>query len=175
MDSKHKKYKLINLYSQIKYAVDYIKVLVLHKNSSYFYNMVIKNIQAALKELLTQELMSVYEFAASTGLSPMGIKRILDGKTNRVQEGTLRKIRESADWDFNIVEDKIHFFKKRKEDEASEPQPAEEKKKTFLMINLAEANAELLREIAEGFEKLTPEEIQEIRNKVQEIINRGKQ
>ena len=91
-------------------------------------------------------------------------------------EATLRKIRESADWDFNIVEAQIHFFKKRKDDEVPREQPpAEKKKKTFLMIDLAKANAELLKEIAEGFEKLTPEEIQEIRNKVQEIRNRRKQ
>ena len=165
-------------------------MLVWHKNSGYFYTMVIKNIQEALKEVLAQELMSIYEFSASTGLSPSGLKKILDGKTNRIQEGTLRKIKESTDWDFSFVEDKIHFFKKRKDDEVPGelPQPAigetlaeynlrrqgQFNKNALVEKRRATDQIPNMNQIVEGLLKLDDEDREIMKGIVDMFVNRGK-
>lgn len=67
------------------------------------------NIAAEIQAILDQDLISVEELAARTGLTVPGLKKILSGQTRNVQRSTIRKIAEGTNRIAKIEGDTVTF------------------------------------------------------------------
>ena len=68
-----------------------------------------QNIAAEIQAILDQDLISVEELAARTGLTVPGLKKILTGQTQNVQRSTIRKIAEGTNRAAKIEGDTVTF------------------------------------------------------------------
>ena len=107
--------------------------------------MKVENLQEAIKDLLVnQASMSVYEFGAYAEISPLTLDRHIKGNTKRIQEGTLRKIRENTIWDFHVDGDKITFFKKSTKENQENADRNSNVGEGFVCVEVSEKDKEWL-------------------------------
>jgi len=122
--------------------------------------MKIRNLQEAFKDLLVnQAVMSVYEFGALSLISPLALDKHIKGETNRIQEGTLRKIRDNTKWDFRInpSDNSIRFFEKGNKtyEDTNVNQESSNKNNEpgdLFYVKMSEADKEWL-ELIQGFDE----------------------
>ncbi len=69
------------------------------------------NIAKEISKILDEDLISLEELSDRTGISVPGLKKILLGKTRRVQRSTIRKIAEGTNRSVKIDGDDVTFFK----------------------------------------------------------------
>jgi SOS-response transcriptional repressor LexA len=62
-----------------------------------------------IQKILDEDLLSIEELAAKTGLTTPGLKKILSGQSTNVQRSTLRKIAEGTGRSVRIEGDQITF------------------------------------------------------------------
>lgn len=74
--------------------------------------MAYKNIVDEIERLRNSQMLSVLEMSAKIGLSYAGLRRILDGVTVNVQEGTIRNIAKAFDCEIETEDNNIYFVKK---------------------------------------------------------------
>jgi len=70
-----------------------------------------KNIAKEIKKILDEDLISLEELSEKTGISVPGLKKILLGKTRRVQRSTIRKIAEGTVRTVKIEGDQVKFIR----------------------------------------------------------------
>jgi len=80
------------------------------KDNCYIFTMA-KNIAKEIKKILDEDLISLEELSELTKISVPGLKKIITGKTLKVQRSTIRKIAEGTGRSVKIENDQVTFYK----------------------------------------------------------------
>ncbi len=113
-----------------------------------YFDMRYSNIREAIEELRKEERLSIPEMAKRVGMSYPGLRKIIIGETQNVQEATVRSIAEA--FNREIIEDgDLVYFEKSKPIPQNELRP-DMKEIYDLLMRMPEKKRESILEFLKG-------------------------